>query len=65
MAHETLHYHTPDEALKDEAVRIEVLHTNINKSKDHAYLDNGISVDDHVKISIANYFKKNSLMRCT
>ena len=58
--HETLDDHTPNKALKDEEVRIEVLHSNINKSKKNAYLNNDLSVGDHVRVSIANYFKKGT-----
>ena len=58
--HQTLDDHTPNEALKDEAVRLEVLHINMDKSKKNAYLTYDISVGDHVRVSIANYFKKGS-----
>ena len=52
--------HTPNEALKDEAVRIEVLHTNMNKSKKNSMMNNDLSVGDHVRVSETNYFKKGT-----
>jgi len=58
--HETLDDHTPNEALKDEAVRIEVMHTNMDKNKKNAQLNNDLVVGDHVRVSIANYFTKGT-----
>ena len=63
--HETLGDHTPNEALKDEEVRIEVMHTNMDKNKKNAHLHNDLSVGDHVRVSIANYFKKGTEPRWT
>jgi hypothetical protein len=61
--HDTLDDHTPNEALKDEAVRIEVMHDNMDKNKKNAQLQakgSDLSIGDHVRISIANFFKKGT-----
>jgi hypothetical protein len=62
--HETLGNHTSNEALKDEAVRIEVMHDNMDKNKKNAQLEAKGS-EDHVRVSEANYFKKGSAPRWT
>jgi hypothetical protein len=61
--HDTLEDHTPNEALKDEAVRIDVMHANMDKNKKNAQLQakgSDISIGDHVRVSIANFFKKGT-----
>ena len=61
--HDTLDDHTPNEALTDEAVRIEVMHDNMDKNKKNAQLQakgSDLSIGDHVRISIANFFKKGT-----
>ena len=58
--HETLDDHTPNEALKDEAVRIEVMHSNMDKNKKNSRMNNDLVVGDHVRVSIANYFTKGT-----
>jgi hypothetical protein len=61
--HDTLDDHTPNEALKDEAVRIEVMHDNMDKNKKNAQLQakgSDLSIGDHVRVSIANFFKKGT-----
>jgi hypothetical protein len=66
--HETLGDHTPNEALKDEAVRIEVMHDNMDKNKKNAQLaakGSDLSIGDHVRVSEANYFKKGTEPRWT
>ncbi len=59
--HETLGDYTPNEALKDEAVRMEVMHDNMDKNKKNARLHrkgSDLSICDHVRVSEANYFNK-------
>ena len=66
--HDTLDDHTPNEALKDEAVRIEVMHDNMDKNKKNAQLQakgSDLSIGDHVRVSIANFFKKGTEPRWT
>jgi hypothetical protein len=61
--HDTLDDHTPNEALTDEAVRIDVMHANMDKKKKNAQLQakgSDISIGDHVRVSIANFFKKGT-----
>ena len=61
--HDTLDDHTPNEALKDEAVRIEVMHDNMDKNKKNAQLEakgSDLSIGDNVRVSEANYFKKGT-----
>jgi hypothetical protein len=61
--HDTLDDHTPNEALTDEAVRIDVMHANMDKNKKNAQLQakgSDIATGDHVRVSIANFFKKGS-----
>ncbi len=55
--------HTPNEELKDEAVRIDVMHANKVNNKKNAQLhakESDISIGDHVRVSIANFFKKGT-----
>ncbi len=61
--HDALEDHTPNEALKDEAVRVEVMHTNMDKNKKNAQLQakgSDLSIGNHVRVSIANLFKKGT-----
>ena len=61
--HDTLDDHTPNEALTDEAVRIDVMHANMDKNKKNAQLQakgSDISIGDHVRVSIANFFTKGT-----
>jgi hypothetical protein len=61
--HDTSEDHTPNEALKDEAVRIDVMHTNMDKNKKNSQLQakgSDLSIGDQVRVSIANFFKKGT-----
>ncbi len=51
---------TPNEALKDKEVRIDVLHTNMDKNRKNVHINNDLVVGDHVRVGIANYFKKGT-----
>ena len=61
--HDTLDDHAPNEALTDEAVRIDVMHANMDKNKKNAQLQakgSDISIGHHVRVSIANFFTKGT-----
>ena len=46
--------------MKDEEVRIDDMHANMDKNRKNAQINNDLVVGDHVRVSVATYFKKGT-----